>query len=192
MANTIIKLSGEKELRIFMHPLRQKILREMMVKGTPVTAKHLADSLCISPSSAKHHLDQLESIGIVGKHHTEQIHGITATFYQYLPVTVSIGLDEQEYITERNMIAENTLMSVYGGFKKKAAEHKKPFSKEHFEGDVLTGVVYLCQKDADELHGLINKYIEEHNRMAEDLIPFEYALILYNASEEKSENETDA
>ncbi|OQB23553.1 MAG: Helix-turn-helix domain protein [Firmicutes bacterium ADurb.Bin182] len=183
MANTVIKLSGEKELGIYMHPLRQKILRAMQIIGEPVTAKQLADRLCITPSSAKHHLTRLESIGIVEKHHTEQIHGITATYYRYLPVTVSIGLNESEFVRERNMIAENSLMNVYGGFNKKIEENKGRFSSERFEGDMLTGVVYLSQKEADELHGLIDRFIEEHNVKTAGALPFEYALVLYNASE---------
>ncbi len=65
----IVKLATEKELRIFMFPLRQKILRTMHLLGEPTTAKHIADTLGISPSSARHHLIRLQEIGLVEHDH---------------------------------------------------------------------------------------------------------------------------
>jgi DNA-binding Lrp family transcriptional regulator len=185
MAKTIVKLTGEKELRVFMHPLRQKILRTMQVAGSPMTAKQLADLLGITPSGAKHHLKQLEVIGLVGFHHTELIHGITATYYCHLPVTVSIGLDGGDLADDRLAVSENMLMSVFGGFRKRYSEMPGVQNTEHFAGDVLTGVMHLKQEDADALYNMITQYIDAHEAAGEDTAAFEYALVLYRAGDSR-------
>ena len=187
MARKTITLSGEKELRIFMEPLRQRMLRTMEQIGDPVTPKKLADAMGITPSSAKHHLTKLESIGLVGVHHTEQIHGITAVFYALLPVTVGIGVNRGDHREERVAIAENLVASVCKGF-----FEKMPRGHEHpedlpFWGDVMTGVVHLTQLQADELHKLLSRFAEENGARRENTLPFEYALVLYNA-EDRSES----
>lgn len=181
MEKEVVRLTGEKELRIFMQPLRQKILRTMQLEGRPMTAKQVADKLGITPSAAKHHLTQLEDIGIIGFHHTEQIHGITATFYCHLPVTVSIGLDSPDLKDDRLAVSENMLMSVFDGFRKVYTEAPGTSNTEHFSGDILSGVVHLKQEDADKLFKLITQFIDTHETAGADTVAFEYALILYNA-----------
>ena len=178
MERRIKKLKTEKELKIFMDPLRQRMLRTMEILSVPVTPKKLADVMAITPSSAKHHLTQLESIGLVAVDHTEQIHGITATFYKTLPMEVHIGLDESEYADERGIIAENLLMSVYAGFRGKI---KGRNAQPPFRGEMLTGVIHLTQEQADKLHDMIRRFIRENETPSAGTIPFEYALILYNA-----------
>ncbi len=177
----IIRLSGERELKIFMDPLRQRLLRTMELIAKPVTPKRLADVMGITPSAAKHHLVRLQSIGLVDVHHTEQIHGITAAYYALLPVTVSIGLDADDHARERALIAENLVMSVYKNFQEKLG-HERP-EVEPFRGDLVTGVAHLTQAQADALHAAITGYIEENAASRAGTMPFEYALILYNASE---------
>jgi DNA-binding CsgD family transcriptional regulator len=182
MPDKTITLTGEKELRIFMHPLRQKILREMTLQGQPMTAKQLADRLNITPSSAKHHMTRLESIGIVGVHHQEQIHGITATFYEHLPVTVSIGLNQNDLSEERRAVLDHLLSQVYSGFRERLERRETTDGTGSFEGDLLTGIVHLTQPDADALYRMIREFIGAHETAREGTVPFEYALILYNAS----------
>lgn len=87
----VISLVTEKELRTYMHPLRQKIRRLLELHPEGLTAKQVADSLSIAPSSAGHHLAALESVGLVGLDRTEQIHGFTAKFYKAAPVDVTLG-----------------------------------------------------------------------------------------------------
>ena len=84
----VISLVTEKELRTYMHPLRQKIRRLLELHPEGLTAKQVADSLSIAPSSAGHHLAALESIGLVGLDRTEQIHGFTAKFYKAAPLSL--------------------------------------------------------------------------------------------------------
>lgn len=48
----LIHLVTEKELRTYMHPLRQKIRRLLELRPEGLTAKQVADSLSIAPSSA--------------------------------------------------------------------------------------------------------------------------------------------
>ena len=185
MERRILELSTEKELKVYMDPLRQRMLRTMAVMGKPVTAKKLADTMKITPAAAKHHLLRLESIGLVGIDHTEVIHGITATYYALLPVDVRLGIEKQEFRTEKSLFAENMLRSVYETFRTKVYAHPEKAGSVPFTGDFLTGVLHLRQETADELIRMIMQFIKEHETPEEGTIPFEYALIAYNAEEDR-------
>ncbi|MCH3918558.1 MAG: helix-turn-helix domain-containing protein [Spirochaetia bacterium] len=169
-----ITLTTDAQLRIYMQPLRQKILRLLSIKG-PMTAKMVADTLSITSSSAKHHLLRLESIGVVEVDHTQQIHGITATFFRNAPVTVSLGSDFSE---DREILAQDLLRDVQEGFFRKIHNAKKGQSSS-FEGDMLTGVLHLTQSEADELYELIRTYISSHETKKEESLPFVYSLVAY-------------
>lgn len=183
MARKTVTLTGEKELRIFMEPLRQRMLRTMEIIGEPVTSKKLADAMGITPSSAKHHLTKLESIGLVGVHHTRQIHGITAVFYALLPVTVGIGVNREDHREERDAIAGNLVASVYKGFCDKMPRGHEHPEAEPFWGDVMTGAVHLTQEQANDLRDVIARFVDENGARRADTMPFEYALVLYNAGD---------
>ena len=70
-----IHIPTEKELRTYMHPLRQNILFELSLRPQGMTAKQLADALGIAPSSAGHPLGKLEQMGLAELARTEVIHG---------------------------------------------------------------------------------------------------------------------
>lgn len=183
MERKILELSTEKELKIFMDPLRQRMLRTMAVIGKPVTAKKLSDAMKITPAAAKHHLLRLESIGLVGVDHTEEIHGITATYYALLPVDVRLGMEKEEYRREKGLIAENLLRSVFEAFREKAYAHPERAGNAPFAGDLSTGIIYLRQEEADELSRRIMAFIKEHETPEDGTVPFEYAILAYNAEE---------
>ncbi|HPE15751.1 MAG TPA: helix-turn-helix domain-containing protein [Oscillospiraceae bacterium] len=185
MDRKILELSTEKELKIFMDPLRQRMLRTMAVIGKPVTAKKLSDAMKITPAAAKHHLLRLESIGLVGVDHTEEIHGITATYYALLPVDVRLGMEKEMHRKEKSLLAENMVRSIFEAFCKKIYAHPEKTEYLPFAGDLLTGVVHLRQEEADRLGQLILQFIREHDTPAEGTVPFEYALITYNAEEDR-------
>ena len=90
MENMIV-LSSEKELKVLMSPIRQRIIRQMSREGKPVTSKYIADKLNISPSSAQHHIKQLQEIGIIEFDHSEVINGITARYLKLSEKNISIG-----------------------------------------------------------------------------------------------------
>ncbi|MEX1308202.1 MAG: helix-turn-helix domain-containing protein [Eubacteriales bacterium] len=180
MKKKTIVLSSEAELRIFMEPLRQRILRTMDIAGTPMTAKKLADTLKITPSSAKHHLLKLEQIGLVEKDHTEQIHGITAVFYALTPVSVSIGLYQEDFPVERGAVIQNLLASIYGSFLEKMPKKHPDPDTQPFWGDLMTGVLHLTQSQAEELNRTIQTFIAENDQKKPETHAFEFALILYN------------
>lgn len=178
-------LTGEKELKIFMHPLRQRLLRLLSLEG-PATPKSLADRLEITPSSAKHHLARLESLGLVAPHHTQLIRGITATYYQSCPVTVRLGLEREEGIDQRQLLAENLLMEVYRGFRDYteahrdgAGDHRQPAA------ELMTGVAHLTPQDAQRLYEGIRAFVELHDQPGEDTVPYEYGLVAYPARQQR-------
>lgn len=179
-----IRLTTLKQLKVYMDPLRQKMLRTMEILAVPVTAKKLADKMGVAPSSAKHHLTQLERIGLVRVDHTEQIHGITAVFYRVVPAEVSIGMNIEEHAKERAVIAENQIASVFSRFCGRARAHPEMGESEPFSGDMHTGVLHLTQNEADGLHRVVRAYIRDHEAPREGTLPFEFALILCNAKDE--------
>lgn len=76
-----VELETEKEMRIYMHPLRQRILDLLARNPNGMSAKKVADALQIAPSSAGHHLRALQDICLVEEIRTEKIHGFEAKIY---------------------------------------------------------------------------------------------------------------
>ena len=93
---TVIYLETEKDLRVYLHPLRQKILSVLERNPEGMSAKQIADTLGIAPSSAGHHLQTLEQAGLVELDRIEIIHGFRAKLYRNTPVTVSVGYFPQK------------------------------------------------------------------------------------------------
>jgi DNA-binding transcriptional ArsR family regulator len=191
MASKTITLTTREDLKVFMSPLRQELLRILEINGRPMTAKALADKLNISASSVQHHIKKLAGLGLVAPDHTEMINGITASFFRLEDVTVSIGGQITDDLTnERSAVIKNVvgrkLEAYLKGFE---AAKAKGISMDNLSryGDVRTGVLHLSPSDAKELFGIISDYIAGHAKAGEGKAAYEFALVLYNA--EALENE---
>ena len=103
-----IHITTEKELRTYMHPLRQNILFELSLRPQGMTAKQLADALGIAPSSAGHHLGKLEQMGLAELARTEVIHGFCAKFYKAADVTVNIDVHRAAPLMHKALGTEKT------------------------------------------------------------------------------------
>jgi predicted transcriptional regulator len=184
-----IRLTTKQELNIYMNPIRQQLLRQLNINKDPMTPKMLADKLNISASGVQHHIKKLMSLGLIERDHTEMINGITASFYKPIQVTVQIGLEQEDDTTQqRKVFMQNSLAKVYEGFCEqlaKRAEREEKAEADNLQqwGDILSGVVYLKEKESKELIKLIMTYIEQHASPSPDYIPWEFAMILYNAEE---------
>ncbi|WP_312810902.1 helix-turn-helix domain-containing protein [Sedimentibacter sp.] len=181
-----IVLKTDKDLKILMSPVRQKIIRVMRNEGKPVTAKFVADKLEISPSSAQHHIKKLEQVGIIEFDHNEIINGITARYLRITEKTVSIGQDINDDLTaERDILARNVLSTVYNSYKKLIDENRHLLSEEYKKGnkfaDQLTGIVHLSTEEANELFDIIDDFLKKHSKASENSHPYEYALVAYRA-----------
>ncbi len=184
--NNYIVLSTDKELKILMSPIRQKIIKIMSREGKPVTSKYIADKLDISPSSSQHHIKQLQQIGIIEFDHNEVINGITARYLRLTEKTVSIGQDINDDLTsERDVLARSILNKTYDGYKELINEKRQLLAEEYKRGnklvDQLTGVVHLSTEEANELFDIIDNFIKKHSRASDNSHPYEYALIAYRA-----------
>lgn len=185
MEKKIITLSKLEDLKIFMSPVRQRILRCMHIEGEPMTAKGIADCLSISPSSASHHLGKLESLGLVELSRTEVINGINARYYAVSDVTVSIGsVNEDGLQSERRIIIENLIRNTLDGL---YGITKSDIPKDEIQnyGDFLHGVAHLTPADSEKLQKLIAKFIDTHETKTEGSEPWEYSLVFYNANHPK-------
>ncbi|MHB1316217.1 MAG: helix-turn-helix domain-containing protein [Christensenellales bacterium] len=188
-----ITLSTKDELKIYMSPLRQELLRVMSVHGAPMTAKAVATRLQVSASSAQMHIKKLMGLGLLRQDHTELINGIRAVFFALVPVTVNIGQQLSDGLeNERSVIAQNILQRTFSSYIRGVETVKRmgiPEQELKQYGDMLSGVVYLKKGESRELYKLILDYIEAHSTYKEDTDAWSYALIAYNASALEKENE---
>ena len=181
MGRKVIKLTTQKELKIYMSPQRQKIMRNMHIKGEPMTPKAIADILGVAPSSAQFHIKKLESLGVVELDHTESINGITAKFYKLVDAEVHIGTDPTDGLDgERKALLQNLTNDALNSLLKVIACKKKD-CPEIINGEFLNGILNLTREDADKLMHMIREFIDSHETKTEDTSPWEYTLILYNA-----------
>lgn len=182
MKKKVIKLNTEKELRIYMFPLRQQIIRAMEIEGKPITAKQIANKLNITPSSAKHHLLKLEQIGIVEFDHSEFINGIKANYMKLSDATISIGQNlNDNFNYERDAYAENIIYQVYKGYQKVLNDNRSR-DIDFFLGDLVSGVVHLSEKDICELQEIIYRFINSNKNSRENTNPYEFAFVNYRAN----------
>lgn len=186
MGKKIISLTGEKELRIFMLPLRQQIIREMRIIGKPITAKQLADKLSITPSSAKHHLNKLQEIGLVEFSHSKLINGITANYMSLVDVDISIGQNlDDEFNNIRDVYSQNIISEVYQGYQN-LIKNNRPINSNFHTGGFLTSVIHLSDEKIIELLSIMRDFIEENKDTKEDTDPYEFALVYYKTNLDKN------
>lgn len=182
-----IVLSGKKELDIYINPQRQKLLRCMKIAGVPMTPKQLSDQLGISASAVQHHIKKLVELGIVALDHTEVIRGITASYYQVLPKTISIGgkvADEND--EQRIAIMQNSMNTIFSGFSEYCKSNRARAEQDVQHGDMLSGILRLGREEAKELYQMIRDFLDSHEQTeSKDATPWEYALIAYPVLEER-------
>ncbi len=190
-----IKLTTKSELNIYMNPVRQELLRILNISKKPFTPKMLADKLHVSASSVQHHIRKLMSLELIELDHTEVINGIIAKFYKPTLVTVQIGLDRNdETASQRQVLMQESIARIYDGFCTHMQEIKEQEKTKEEDtlvgwGDVLTGVLHLQKEESKELMQIINNYIEQHSRSAQNKSVWEYALILYNTESGETVND---
>ena len=177
-----IYLDGEKQLRIFSLPLRQRILREMQKAGMPLTAKQIADRLKITPSSAQHHLIKLESIGLVEQDHIESINGIQAKFMRASDVVVSIGQQIADETTlVRDTLMKNHLMEAHQGYQR-IVEHARNSPQERIGSgnDIFTEIAHLTDEQALELRAMVMNYLLKHKNASTGTKPWQIVYLAYD------------
>ncbi len=182
----VVKLETEHELRVYMLPLRQRIMRLLHLEGRPVTSKHVADTLGISPSSARHHLNLLMEIGLVEHDHYEHINGIKANYLRPTHATVSIGDHYDDGLKqEQSMLVEGLYFSIFANFKTTMEQHlSDPLKAQRgFPGDLFSSIAHLTQAQAEEFYQLVRNFLEEHAtpKTTADT-PWECAFLFYNTT----------
>jgi len=163
----VVTLQSEEDLRVFMLPLRQKILRMMQIQDKPVTSKHVADLMGISPSSARHHLKRLQQIGLVEHDHFEQVNGIKADYLRPADVTVSIGGDLRDDLSSVRFAATVSLVSdiTRNYLDWMNCVQKEPVEQpERFQGDLGSGIVHLDQASAEAFYRMVRTFVETHTQ----------------------------
>lgn len=191
MTKKVIKLSSQGDLKIFMSPQRQKLLRHMSIIGEAVTPKAISDMLKISPSSAQFHIKKLETLGVVELDHKESINGIQAKFYKPADVDIHIGSPLEENLSkERYAIMQNIIKNTFDGL---LSLFDTGVSKEVVakNSEFVNGVVHMSQKEGQELLSIIREFVIKHEKKDTDTQPWEYTLLLYNTAIRNEENEKE-
>lgn len=172
-----LNITTEKELRTYMHPLRQKILFELSIRPAGMTAKQLADTLGVAPSSTGHHLTELEKLGLVELDHTEVIHGFTARFYRAADVDVIVrpqAADRSihQAMLENDMSQRIAHISELGAWTREQALPEAPL-----RNSLRSGVLYLTETQAEELEASLAEKLEQYDRPAEGAHAYEFSFL---------------
>ncbi len=174
-----ITLSSEKDLKIYMNPQRQKLMRIMEVKGEAMTPKQLSLELKISPSAVTSHIKKLEELGLVELDHTEKINGIQAKYYQLTNAEISLRANENKELYSDQEVLLNYLMnenwSHYLEYMKGLPEN--PETKAL--GDFVNGVAFLKEEDVMELKTYISTFLRTHKTKEEGTIPWNTTLLFF-------------
>ncbi|WP_444659662.1 winged helix-turn-helix domain-containing protein [Caproiciproducens sp. R2] len=176
MERKILYLTTEKELRTYMHPLRQRILFLLGRNKNGMTAKQLADALGVAPSSAGHHLAELKAAGLVELARTEKIHGFTAKFYRLTNVSVSLKKIPKEAAGVRRAVLQNHVSENFNRWAdtvESSDESGAPSSPE--TGEFFSGTLYLSKRDM----AVLNKFLafcDAHAQPIEGTAPYEFTL----------------
>jgi DNA-binding transcriptional ArsR family regulator len=186
MERKTIYLTTEKELRTYMHPLRQRILLTLGRTPDGMTAKQLADALKIAPSSAGHHLSVLEEIGLVELARTEQVHGFTAKFYKSVDVNISLSQLPPEAAGTRRLILQNHVNDNFNHWADKMDEFDASGIPRTSEtGEISTGLLYLSKDEAVGLHKHFLDFCSTHSQPKEGTIPYEFTWFTVRTGDEE-------
>lgn len=176
----ILFLSTEKELRTYMHPLRQKILRTLKLHPDGMTAKQIADTLSIAPSSAGHHLSELEKIGVAVLARTENIHGFTAKIYQAANVVVSLSQADTDAADTREIVIRHGVEQALSGYFETARRQPSGVSENSgFTPEAFFGVWYFTREEAEQFETRVREYLLDHSQPKQGATAYELALIVH-------------
>ncbi|MFQ7158156.1 MAG: ArsR/SmtB family transcription factor [Ruthenibacterium sp.] len=163
MKEKTIYIQTEKELRTYMHPLRQQILFELSLRPQGMTAKQLADALGIAPSSAGHHLGKLEQMGLVELTRTEMIHGFCAKFYKAADVTVNINAYRSAPLMQEALLNNNTAQQLQRVFDVAAQMQPGEEKANPLLASSRYSAVYLTQREAQEFADMLTRFFHAHS-----------------------------
>ena len=163
MKEKTIYFQTEKELRTYMHPLRQQILFELSLRPQGMTAKQLADALGIAPSSAGHHLGKLEQMGLVELTRTEMIHGFCAKFYKAADVTVNINAYRSAPLMQEALLNNNTAQQLQRVFDVAAQMQPGEEKANPLLASSRYSAVYLTQREAQEFADMLTRFFHAHS-----------------------------
>ncbi len=180
----VIRLETERELRAYLHPLRQQILAALERSRDGMSAKQLADALGIAPSSAGHHLQTLERVGLVELDRVERIHGFQAKIYKEAPVTVSIGYVPSGDNLHAALVQSNLSRRSQRLMDAIAAACKIHSAEEEVhpvldEPRFSNGVVYCTPEEMELFLETVCRFTEQHKLPREGKTAFETTFFYY-------------
>lgn len=181
MNHPVIELNTMQELKVYMSPVRQQLLRILELSGRPMTPKSLSLRLGVSPSSVQHHLKQLLPLGVVKVDHQEHINGIVATYYACTGATVCIGATRADLRNDREALAFQVVQTAVQCYFE--TMHRLGPTMPEEGGDAMAGVLHLTEADWLAFRTQVKAFFDAHSLPGPDTSPWEFALLAYDASE---------
>ena len=181
MNHPVIELNTMQELKVYMSPVRQQLLRILELSGRPMTPKSLSLRLGVSPSSVQHHLKQLLPLGVVKVDHQERINGIVATYYACTGATVCIGATRADLRNDREALAFQVVQTAVQGYFE--TMHRLGPTMPEEGGDAMAGVLHLTEADWLAFRTQVKAFFDAHSLPGPDTSPWEFALLAYDSSE---------
>lgn len=173
----VLDITTEKQLRTYMHPLRQKILFELSICPAGMTAKQLADKLGVAPSSAGHHLAELEKLGLAELAHTEVIHGFTAKFYRAADVEVNIHSQSDAGGIHQAMLQNDMSQRVARTGEVGAWARAGQLPDAPLRSSLRSGVMHLTPAQAVELDAWIKEKLSCYSEPGPGTHAYEFAFL---------------
>lgn len=191
-----VELETEKEMRVYMHPLRQRILDLLARNPNGMSAKKVADALHIAPSSAGHHLRALQDICLVEEIRTEKIHGFEAKIYGDTHASVHItpkgmGLVPGErtafFNHEISARVQRFMDAVEQSLKNHEALDQTPEKSPHLSG----GICYCTKEEMEELTQMVVQFFESRTQPKNDVRMYEYCFFQFPVSDNQSDEQKE-
>lgn len=189
-----VELETEKEMRIYMHPLRQRILDLLARNPNGMSAKKVADALQIAPSSAGHHLRALQNICLVEEIRTEKIHGFEAKIYgdthasvHITPKGMELAPGERTAFLNRELSerSQRFMKAVEKSLSEPGALEQRGEKSPHLSG----GICYCSKEEMEELTQMVVQFFEAHTQPKEDRRMYEYCFFHFPVEKEPGKGE---
>ena len=113
------------------------------------------------------------------------IHGITAKYYRAKDVEIRLGMENSEFRTEREIIAENQVMLVFRAFTESVNSCDETEYERSLHGDCYTGVIHLTEPQFSKLREDMMRFIRENRSPSDGTTPYEFALVYSNRDRKK-------
>lgn len=165
---TELRLKKADEIKIFIDPYNNRIMRVIKDRHEPMTVKEIADTIGEVPAKVHYHVKKLEAIGVLFIKHTKEVNGIIAKYYDFTTDTVALSIDDKD---EKSDLIKSQVVREYGVYYDEAKQKFYDLYNLQQNPEETDAEVFITIKDHftlkagqvtrfnEELSALIDKYV---------------------------------